>query len=77
MTNRKTKETGDVDSEGEPVHMSDNEKEGDGGRVGDEGVKKDGQVVEAVDDVGMEVDMKATKEKPKKRGRVKKEAAAE
>lgn len=76
MTNRKTKETGDVDSQGEPVHLSDIEKEGDGG-LGDEGVKKDGQVVEAVDDVGMEVDMKATKEKPKKRGRVKKEAAAE
>ncbi|OWZ61878.1 UV damage endonuclease UvdE [Cryptococcus neoformans] len=73
---KKTKETGDVDSQGEPVHLSDIEKEGDGG-VGDEGVKKDGQVVEAVDDVGMEVDMKATKEKPKKRGRVKKEAAAE
>lgn len=47
------------------------------GGVGDEGFKKDGQVMEAVDDVGMEVDMKATKEKPKKRGRVKKEAAAE
>lgn len=76
MTNRKTKETGDVDSQGEPVHLPDIEKEGDGG-LGDEGVKKDGQVVEAVDDVGMEVDMKATKEKPKKRGRVKKEAAAE
>lgn len=45
--------------------------------MGDEGFKKDGQVMEAVDDVGMEVDMKATKEKPKKRGRVKKEAAAE
>lgn len=36
LTSRKVKETGDVDSEGEPVQLSDIEKEGDGG-IGDEG----------------------------------------
>ena len=36
LTGRKVKETGEVDSEGEPVQLSDIEKEGDGG-VGDEG----------------------------------------
>lgn len=62
-TNRKTKETGDVDSLGEPVHLSDIEKEGDGGG-GDEGVKKGEEVAEAVDDAGMEIDGEATKEMP-------------
>jgi hypothetical protein len=33
---RKTKETGEVDSDGEPLLLSDVEKEGDGG-IGDEG----------------------------------------
>lgn len=60
---RKTKETGDVDSLGEPVQLSDIEKEGDGGG-GDEGVKKGEEVAEAVDDAGMEIDGEATKEMP-------------
>ncbi|XAO26222.1 UV damage endonuclease UvdE [Cryptococcus bacillisporus CA1280] len=60
---KKTKETGDVDSLGEPVQLSDIEKEGDGGG-GDEGVKKGEEVAEAVDDAGMEIDGEATKEMP-------------
>lgn len=72
---KKTKETVDVDSQAEPVQLSDIEKEGDGG-MGDEGIKKNGQVVE-IDDVGIEVDVDETKKMPKEKGRVKKKAVAE
>lgn len=62
-TNRKAKEARDVDPLGEPVQLSDIEKGGDGG-AGDEVVKKGGEVAEAVDDAGMEIDGEATKEMP-------------
>lgn len=62
-TNGKTTETGGVDSLGEPIQLSDIEKKGDGG-AGDEGVKKGGEVAEAVDDAAMEIDGEATKEMP-------------
>ncbi|WWD20324.1 UV damage endonuclease UvdE [Kwoniella shandongensis] len=52
---KKTKETGEVDSEGEAINLSDIEKEGDGG-VGDESVIKGKKVVGARNDAGMEVD---------------------
>lgn len=65
----------DVDSQAEPVQLSDIEKEGDGG-MGDEGIKKNGQVVE-IDDVGIEVDVDETKKMPKEKERVKKKAVAE
>ncbi|ADV23342.1 UV damage endonuclease UvdE [Cryptococcus gattii E566] len=60
---KKTTETGGVDSLGEPIQLSDIEKKGDGG-AGDEGVKKGGEVAEAVDDAAMEIDGEATKEMP-------------
>lgn len=62
-TNRKTKETEDIDFQGEQVQLSDIEKEGDGG-PGDEGVNKGGQVAETVDEASMEIDGEATKEMP-------------
>jgi hypothetical protein len=37
ITRRKTKDTGDIDENGNPVQLIDVEKEGDGG-IGDEGV---------------------------------------
>lgn len=60
---KKAKEARDVDPLGEPVQLSDIEKGGDGG-AGDEVVKKGGEVAEAVDDAGMEIDGEATKEMP-------------
>lgn len=62
-TNKKTKETEDIDFQGEQVQLSDIEKEGDGG-AGDEGVNKGGQVAETVDEASMEIDGEATKEMP-------------
>ncbi|WVR08036.1 UV damage endonuclease UvdE [Kwoniella sp. DSM 27419] len=65
---KKQKETGDVDSEGEPIQLSDIEKEGDGG-VGDESVKE-GHVKNAINDPGMEVDgMTPVKGKGKAKGK--------
>ncbi|KIR31689.1 UV damage endonuclease UvdE [Cryptococcus deuterogattii MMRL2647] len=60
---KKTKETEDIDFQGEQVQLSDIEKEGDGG-AGDEGVNKGGQVAETVDEASMEIDGEATKEMP-------------
>ena len=72
---RKTKDTGEVDSDGEPVQLSDVEKEGDGG-IGDEGSKEarmvqPKQAGEATVEDGM-VEEKPAK-KPRK-GRKSKEA---
>lgn len=61
--NRKTKETGEVDSDGEPVKLEDVEKEGDGG-VGDEG------------DVSLR-EVKVKEEKPKAKPRAKRGKKAE
>ncbi|KAK8849695.1 UV damage endonuclease UvdE [Kwoniella newhampshirensis] len=52
---KKTKETGEVDSDGEPINLSDIEKEGDGD-IGDESVIKGKKTVGARNDAGMEVD---------------------
>ncbi|WWC65861.1 UV damage endonuclease UvdE [Kwoniella dejecticola CBS 10117] len=73
---KKTKETGDVDSEGEPINLSDIEKEGDGG-VGDTSVVE-GHVKNAVNDAGMEVDGQAESQTPKKgKGRGKRKSVAD
>ncbi|OCF34435.1 UV damage endonuclease UvdE [Kwoniella heveanensis CBS 569] len=65
---KKQKETGDVDSEGEPINLSEIEKEGDGG-IGDTSVVE-GHVKNAVNDPGMEVDgLIPAKGKAKGRGK--------
>ncbi|WWC92830.1 UV damage endonuclease UvdE [Kwoniella dendrophila CBS 6074] len=61
---KKTKETGDVDSEGEPINLSDIEKEGDGG-IGDTSVVN-GHIKNAINDAGMEIDGQDQKTPPKK-----------
>ncbi|WWC73666.1 UV damage endonuclease UvdE [Kwoniella pini CBS 10737] len=65
---KKTKETGDVDSEGEPINLSDIEKEGDGG-IGDTSVVE-GHIKNAVNDAGMEIDGQSqTPKKANRRGK--------
>ncbi|KAK6908725.1 UV damage endonuclease UvdE [Kwoniella mangroviensis CBS 8886] len=64
---KKQKETGDVDSEGEPINLSDIEKEGDGG-VGDISVVE-GHVKNAINDAGMEVDGQTPPKKGKAKGK--------
>ncbi|WVQ95791.1 UV damage endonuclease UvdE [Kwoniella sp. CBS 9459] len=73
---KKQKETGDVDSEGEPINLSDIEKEGDGG-IGDTSVVN-GHVKNAINDPGMEVDgVSPAKGKPKPaKGRGKRKSGA-
>lgn len=64
MNRRKTKETGLVDEDGNPIELSDVEKEGDGG-VGDEGLVA-ARVEEPTAEVKAEVtDTTPTSETPK------------
>ncbi|WVW86898.1 UV damage endonuclease UvdE [Kwoniella bestiolae CBS 10118] len=72
---KKTKETGDVDSEGEPINLSDIEKEGDGG-VGDTSVVE-GHIKNATNDPGMEVDGQAPPKKGKAKAKRKSAAGEE
>lgn len=53
LTSRKTKETGEVDEDGNPILLSDVEKEGDGG-LGDEGLEDGGRVQEPSDAIKAE-----------------------
>ncbi|WVF68238.1 UV damage endonuclease UvdE [Kwoniella sp. CBS 6097] len=72
---KKQKETGEVDSEGEPINLSEIEKEGDGG-IGDTSVV-DGHVKNAINDPGMEVDgVSPAKGKAKAKGRGKRKSGA-
>ncbi|WRT69727.1 UV damage endonuclease UvdE [Kwoniella shivajii] len=69
---KKVKETGDVDSEGEPINLSDIEKEGDGGTRDTSVV--DGHVKNAINDAGMEVDGMAPAIGKKPKGRAKRKS---
>jgi hypothetical protein len=68
LTIRKVKETGEVDEDGNPIQLSDVEKEGDGG-LGDEGLEDGGRVQEASAEVKAEVEAATTTTPTPKRKR--------
>lgn len=66
LTIRKVKETGEVDEDGNPIQLSDVEKEGDGG-LGDEGLADGGRVQEPSAEVKAEVAEAALTPTPKRK----------
>lgn len=66
LTIRKVKETGEVDEDGNPIQLSDVEKEGDGG-LGDEGLEDGGRVQEPSAEVKAEVAEATTTPTPKRK----------
>lgn len=57
---RKSKDTGEVDEDGNPIKLEDVEKEGDG-EIGDEGMS-DTRIEEADEDVKAELEVKEEEE---------------